>query len=290
MFNKNKGYSGYSMSERAVDAYDNGEKPWSKWNKREIIESVLDINNNLNENLLKKIKLLNLKNEFLTHSSWHHTSKFFNETDFYSLNEEWLELITNEDLQNIIDKQKAEEKRAIDILQQDLQALMVYKKYTNYKTDNGFIKSIKNGKYNLEKLQKLKQKQEEKEAKKQKEYLLSLIEFSGYKSKNAYLEAIKNGKLNVKTLEKIRDTKQIEKEAKSISSMIDHLKIYIKHLEIVENCNNSNTEAYAKSKAYIDNNFKYDERVNGKNSLKVKEYIKELEQEKNRLNIKLKNL
>lgn len=91
-------------------------------------------------------------------------------------------------------------------------------------------------------------------------------------------------------LKRIRDTKQIEKEAKSISSMIDHLKIYIKHLEIVENCNDSNTEAYAKSKAYIDNNFKYDERVNGKNSLKVKEYIKELEQEKNRLNIKLKNL
>ena len=36
MYNMNSGYSGYSMSNRAVEAYESGEKPLSKWTKTEI--------------------------------------------------------------------------------------------------------------------------------------------------------------------------------------------------------------------------------------------------------------
>ena len=34
------GYSGYSMSNNAVAAYENGEKPLSKWKKADILEAV----------------------------------------------------------------------------------------------------------------------------------------------------------------------------------------------------------------------------------------------------------
>ena len=34
------GYCGYSMSNNAVDAYNDGEKPLSKWTKRAIIEAI----------------------------------------------------------------------------------------------------------------------------------------------------------------------------------------------------------------------------------------------------------
>ena len=33
MFNMNSGYHGFSMSNRAIEAYNNDEKPFSKWTK-----------------------------------------------------------------------------------------------------------------------------------------------------------------------------------------------------------------------------------------------------------------
>lgn len=40
--NQGRGYINHSMSVNASIAYDQGEKPLSKWNKRAIIESVLE--------------------------------------------------------------------------------------------------------------------------------------------------------------------------------------------------------------------------------------------------------
>ena len=37
MHDMNSGYDGYSMSKRAVEAYGNGEKPYSKWKKSDIV-------------------------------------------------------------------------------------------------------------------------------------------------------------------------------------------------------------------------------------------------------------
>lgn len=34
------GYNGYSMSNNAVAAYQNGEKPLSKWTKKEILNQI----------------------------------------------------------------------------------------------------------------------------------------------------------------------------------------------------------------------------------------------------------
>lgn len=40
--NRGKGYINHSMSVNASIAYDQGEKPLSKWNKRDIIKAILE--------------------------------------------------------------------------------------------------------------------------------------------------------------------------------------------------------------------------------------------------------
>ena len=83
----NSGYSGYSMSNRAVDAYEDGEMPLSKWTKKMIISEVVE-HEHFTEEELKKYPKNVLAEYFLFESSWHHTSKFCNATDFYSIDED----------------------------------------------------------------------------------------------------------------------------------------------------------------------------------------------------------
>lgn len=68
------GYKGYSMSNNAVSAYEDGEKPLSKWTKTEIIESLPILNADVKSGL-KKMTAEQIKREFLYRSSWHHTSR-----------------------------------------------------------------------------------------------------------------------------------------------------------------------------------------------------------------------
>ena len=65
-------YVGQRMSERAVIAYENGEKPLSKWTKTAIINTVLDYRDDFEYDELKKYSKDALK-VFLAYSSWHHT-------------------------------------------------------------------------------------------------------------------------------------------------------------------------------------------------------------------------
>lgn len=79
-------YIGSRMSLNAVYAYDQGEKPLSKYNKEDAVMIQQFLINNFNISETIDIKVYQLK-EFLElygRSSWHHTGKFFNETDFYS--------------------------------------------------------------------------------------------------------------------------------------------------------------------------------------------------------------
>ena len=85
----------YSMSVNASLAYDSGEKPYSKWNKQSILEMVDELYPEKYD-LLKNVKLEILKEKLLYKSSWHHTSKFYNCTDFYSVDEDILEELTSE--------------------------------------------------------------------------------------------------------------------------------------------------------------------------------------------------
>ena len=98
------GYYGFSMSNNAVDAYESGEKPLSKWTKTDIIAAIEDAISEEELTLLccieklKKAPVTVLKDLCLEYSSWHHTSKYYNKTDFYSLNIDRLERLTDEDI------------------------------------------------------------------------------------------------------------------------------------------------------------------------------------------------
>lgn len=92
---RGNGYYGYSMSNNAIDAYESGEKPISKWTKSDIIEAVKEINPEAAE-LIERVNLKTLKDNLLTRTSWHHTSKMYNATDFYSIDEDAVENLTAE--------------------------------------------------------------------------------------------------------------------------------------------------------------------------------------------------
>lgn len=104
----NKGYVGYSMSIRANNAYKTGEKPFSKWTKKDLLD-ILENEHNIDISDLKKYKLKTLKEYFLTRTSWHHTSSYFNETDFYGIDEDLLTNIDYDKLNELeIDNSKKE--------------------------------------------------------------------------------------------------------------------------------------------------------------------------------------
>lgn len=84
------GYIGQSMSRRAAIAYDNGEAPKSKWTKKAMIaalEEWADWNNRETPAEIAKMRKDDIFYRYFTVTSWHHTGKFANETDFYGIDE-----------------------------------------------------------------------------------------------------------------------------------------------------------------------------------------------------------
>ena len=82
MIDMNSGYTGYSMSNRAAEAYRNNIMPWSKWTKENIIDAVTE-DFNWTADTLKKYHAEVLRRAFLQYDSWHHTGSYFNCTAFY---------------------------------------------------------------------------------------------------------------------------------------------------------------------------------------------------------------
>lgn len=72
-------YISTRMSCRALQAYENGEKPLSKRKKEEI----LDLLSQESELDFSKMNLDMLKDYFLVKTGRHHTGKFYNKTPFY---------------------------------------------------------------------------------------------------------------------------------------------------------------------------------------------------------------
>lgn len=88
------GYSGYSMSNNAVDAYNRGNKPISKWTKKAILDEIKSIGEEYNLKFdferLKKENVSELRETILAKNGYHHTSKHYNVTDFYCIDLEEL--------------------------------------------------------------------------------------------------------------------------------------------------------------------------------------------------------
>lgn len=103
------------MSNNAVEAYESGEMPLSKWTKAAILDAVQTTVDEgeavigFNLDLLRKVKVADLKENLLYKSSWHHTSSHYNCTDFYSLDIDRLEELTEDDILKMSEK-KAEKK------------------------------------------------------------------------------------------------------------------------------------------------------------------------------------
>ena len=104
----NSGYHGFSMSNRAIEAYNNGEKPFSKWTKQDILDGIEEYKQESDDPTvhlfytvfyeLAKVRAGVLKAHLLHKSSWHLTGKFCNCTDFYSID---FDLIDSLDLKTV---------------------------------------------------------------------------------------------------------------------------------------------------------------------------------------------
>lgn len=149
------GYNGHSMSNNAVSAYLKGEMPLSKWTKAAIME---EIEGNIEDEgkieMLKRLTVKELKEMFLNRTSWHHTSRMYNCTDFYSLNFRAIEAVAVERIQEVIasrkrikrtqeeieaEKQKKAERKAEKEAKIEKESLFKYQK--KYKTLSGFMRS-----------------------------------------------------------------------------------------------------------------------------------------------------
>ena len=103
MFKQN-GYVGQSMSIRAKDAYDNGLLSKAKIKKYDLEAVGIDLPIGFVKSLMPHI---------IKPAEWHHTGKYFNETDFYDLEEvkRRLEHINIEQLFKIYKEEQSEQER-----------------------------------------------------------------------------------------------------------------------------------------------------------------------------------
>ena len=108
MLDMNSGYDGYSMSKRAVEAYEQGEKPYSKWKKSDILEMLKEHDTSVEYDFLKKLPLSVLKKMYIKYSSYHHTGKYCNSTNFYDF--EFKDYSKDEILEMIEFDKKSKEK------------------------------------------------------------------------------------------------------------------------------------------------------------------------------------
>ena len=92
------------MSVRAEQAYESGEMPKSKWTKQAMLAAIHDwldehhiqLTDKQARNLSKLPRMVMFENLFCA-SSWHHTSKQFNKTDFYAVDAGALRALIDED-------------------------------------------------------------------------------------------------------------------------------------------------------------------------------------------------
>lgn len=168
-----KGY-GKDMSVNALLSLEKEEKPITKWNKVEIIEGILDVNENLSSHILSCIPEICLKDKFLSYKGWHHVGGDYNQVGFYSLNKEYIKEIGNLDLQNIlIDNSKITRKFKEEIKKAEVKHKSRYKNkqnekkleyniskvmpYTDYNSVKQLKKDIHSGNVNINDLLNLRE-------------------------------------------------------------------------------------------------------------------------------------
>lgn len=102
------GYVDYSMSENAWNAHQSGEKTWSEWRKDDFIERFSPEF----QPIARKLTLKELKGALLFKTGWHHTSKYYNQTDFFAVADNYVQELTAEKIAEIIAKRPKREPKA----------------------------------------------------------------------------------------------------------------------------------------------------------------------------------
>lgn len=107
------GYDGYSMSNNAREAYEDGYMPKSKWTKSVMIEAIkkyieveLDDKCSFDVDKLNSMSRELLFKTFFIYKEWHHTSSKYNRTDFYGVHEFDVANMTNEEIDRLISEDK----------------------------------------------------------------------------------------------------------------------------------------------------------------------------------------
>lgn len=115
------GYCGQSMSNNAIMAYQDGERPISKWTKNELETAVrAACEEMLNDgrpqsfsiDVLFGAPVSVVRALCLWCSSWHHTSKFYAVTNFYDIDTDALAKLTDADIAAAIKTYKCEKLEA----------------------------------------------------------------------------------------------------------------------------------------------------------------------------------
>jgi hypothetical protein len=218
-----KGYIGKSMSVNAKEAYERHEMPLSKWTKNKILEAIDDLSVDVNLELLKRLTKEQLQDVALCYCGYHHTGKYYNETDFYAVDEELVKGLTDDKInelvlerKNELEKTKAErakqrqqqelrryERERKEGYKQEVQGLL---QYSGYKTLNGLLKAIESKKIDIDDLKKKKQEAEDELKKK---VFLSLagqvIKGTNYTDVTEMYDDYIEGKLNQDILDKINN-------------------------------------------------------------------------------------
>ena len=142
------GYCGKKMSNNAVAAYAAGEKPLSRWTKKEVLEEI----STYSDCDFSKLTKAEILDNFFAHSSWHHTGMFYNCTDFYSMDYAAIQAAdqaqinaiiadrsprVRRDADTIAAEKAAKEKRKTARMQEERLKLL-FEKQTRYKSMSGF--------------------------------------------------------------------------------------------------------------------------------------------------------
>lgn len=215
MFNSNKGYVGYSESIRSREAKSNDYYPKSLWTKAKMIEVLEEEDREDLIDKLKKIPVYILKEECLRWEEWHHTSKFYNPTDFYSFSINYLEDLTDEDIErakerrrkeNLRNKEAREEKKRLREIRKKEKEELEYKlslmKYTKYKRESAYLKALQDGRIKLENLEKMKNEADRaRTIKRFNSTLGNLRHLTDYKKFDEFKEAVLSGDFNLEEIE-----------------------------------------------------------------------------------------
>lgn len=147
MTDVNSGYVGWSMSRRAAEAYGDGEMPKSKWTRKAMvaaIQSCCDESDLLfDPDVLKGMRKDDAFERFFCKSSWHHTSKFFNETDFYKVDEDAVCVSFRPMTDDELAQRDAARRQAIEQEKAEREAMLAARaeqlsKHRAYRIENGF--------------------------------------------------------------------------------------------------------------------------------------------------------